>query len=330
MSVPGMVDIGGILVPVEVIKKAQSYANNKNDTVGIWEAENPHSGILGFILIPIKYKSTDSKRSLIKGYFAPVGSSPEQIPDPIYEVQPDEEGMEIWPIETQNRERGYATVEKLENPTLDLSGYASSSAQFMMKKADWIEIGKKAGWIKTASIIKNKETESENYKQALPIAAALPYVIPVLLSAAPSIIGMFSGNKEEAQEYAENAAKNPEEMRRQTQQASEAQARLEKVIQNLTAYAAKLSLPCASMKAPTKCTGSEIKDMNTVNKKMQELESAYKNISKNYSGDPCRLLQEAHNLNVCAKSIIQLNAMITNGLNEIQQSGQFDLGSFGA
>lgn len=329
MSVPGMVDIGGISVPLEVVRKAQSYANNKSADVGIWEAENPNSGVLGFILIPMKYKSTDAKRSMIKGYASPVGSAPEQIPDPIYEVKPDEEGMEIWPAGTDRREREYATVDRLDNPQLDLTGYASLSAKFMMKKSEWIEIGKKAGWTKTAYIVKNKKVEDDNKKEAIEVMTAV-MIGSLLISAAPAIIGMFGGDKEEAKEYAENAAKNPEEMQRQTQQAGQAQMRLEKTIANLTAYAAKLSLPCATMQAPTTCSGVAINDMNVVNKKMQELETAYNNLSKSYSGDPCRLLQEAHNLNICAKKIIQLNSMITNGINEIQQSGQFDLGSFGA
>ena len=328
MSIPGTVDIGGISVPLEVVQKAQSYAHNKNTEIGLWEADNPNHGIMGFILIPTKYKTTDPKRSLIKGYVAPLGSSPEQIPDPLYEVKPDEEGMEIWPQESK-RERGYATVDRIESPQLDLTGYAAS-AKFMMKKSEWLEIGKKAGWIKTASIIKNKEKESENYKQALPIAAVLPYAIPLVLSAAPSIIQMFSGDKAAAEEHVEEAMKNPGMMQQQMQQASGAKARIEKIISNLSGYAAKLGLPCANMTPPTKCSGQQINDTNVINKKMQELENAYKNLSTNKNGNPCELLKQAHDLNICAKNVIELNSLISNELYNMQQGSYFDTSSFGA
>jgi len=324
----GHVDINGIIFPVEVLQKAQSIANDKNTEVGIWEADRLNSGYMGFIIIPLKYKNTDNKKTLIKGYVPPFGGANEKIPEPIHTVTQDEEysGMDLYP-ERRIEQRQSAYVDRLSNPEWDFSVFADSK-KIMMKKADWTAIGKKSGWLKDSDIAKDKLLLQENYKQAIPIAPLLMMAVPTILSAAPQIIEMFSGNKEEAEAHVEEALKNPQMMQQQNQEASAIQQRIGGLISNLQSYAEKIMLPCAKMAPPEKCSGTKINDISILKNKISGIEQKYNTLSKTKNGDVCAILKEAHDLNVCAQGVIQLNAVLSQEIGYLQ-SANFDFSGYG-
>lgn len=325
----GHVEINGITFPMEVLQKAQSIANSKNEHVGIWEADRMSNGFMGFIIIPMKYKNTDNKKTLIRGYTPALGGSGEKIPEPIHIVEHDEEhsGMEMFPSKIL-RERSYTHVDRLSNPEWDMSAFAENK-KIMMKKADWINIGIKSGWIKDSDIAKNKLLSQENYKQAIPVAPLLMIAVPAILSAAPQIIEMFSGNKEEAEAHVQEALKNPQMIQQQNQEASVIQQRIQGLINNLQIYAEKIMLPCAKMTPPEKCSGKVVNDINMLKNKISSIEQKYNTLSKTKNGDVCAILKEAHDLNVCAQGVIQLNATLSKEI-EYFQSGNFDFSGYGA
>lgn len=300
-------------IPLETIEDARSLAERNGVSIGVWPAQ-PNKGSRGFIVIPTDNIQKYTERIEIQGFTTkPTGE--EDIPKPLTVIEPPAKyrrGVELYRKQRSGWRKAPKTeqeiaVNRIELPPPELK----LVAKIKMNKNEWIKIGKSQGWIKS-------KDDSANIKVALPIAAALPYAIPLALSAAPYLVEWMTGS-------GEKPSQDPQQLQNQIQQVGQevqqqADQVLKPTIQTIQQQAARLNAYCANDTQSPPCPpDGEVKDISKFKQKLTQIQQKMK--STQFSNDPiyvCQLYREALELNSCAASVISMINEVKGNIQYVQ------------
>lgn len=301
------VDINGIEVPQKVLDRMIRLSESSNSSVGIWEAIDKSIGIYGFIISPVDKIYSNKNKTSIQNYEPASSGKSEFIPEPFYihEKKRFERNEEFYPQE-DNNQISFPQINTPSNPQSEIRLVANNKhkVNFMMKKADWQEIGLKSGWI----------SRSDLQKEAIEPMTALLIGATVVSIAAPFVQQYFDGSKEESEQTAKEISQNPQEFAKKTSQMAQ---NLENLISQVQSYVASVGLPC-NVAEPTSCKGAGISGLAEFNKKYEELSNKLKNPQS--IQNPCQLLYEAMQLKVCSQGLLQIAGQIENVSQQISST----------
>lgn len=300
-------------IPVEVIEDARSLAERNGTTIGIWEAQ-PNKGNRGFVVIPTENMHKFTERIEIKGFTTnPTGE--EIIPKPITTIEPPvkyRRGTDLYRRQRSGWRKQPKTEQEIGVRNIELTAPdLRLVAKVKMNKNEWVKIGESQGWIKS-------KDDPANMKVALPIAAALPYAIPLALSAAPYVVEWMTGSGEQP-------SQDPQQLQNQVQQVGQevqqqANQVLKPTIQAIQQQAARLNAYCANDTQSPPCPpDGEVKDINKFKQKLTQIQQKMK--STQFSNDPmyvCQLYREALELNSCAASVISMINEVKNNMQNME------------
>jgi hypothetical protein len=272
---------------------------------------------MGFIIMPTENMERFTERLHIVGFTTgPTGE--EIIPRPVTTIDPpvrSRRGADLYKMPRSGwrkmpktpQETGVSNIELIA-PELKLL-----HAKVKMTKQEWVKIGKSQGWIKS-------KDDQANMKVALPIAALLPYAIPLALSAAPAVIEWMSGSGEQPSQDPQQLQGQLQQMSQEVQQQSD--QILKPIIASIQQQATQLNAYCANDTQSPPCPpDGEIKDINKFKAKLTEIQQKMK--AGQFSNDPmyvCQLYREALELNSCSASILNM----ISGVKENMQNMQFN------